>query len=673
MAESIRGLTITIGADTKQFNRELKKADRNIRETNKQATELQKGLELEFDAGRFAEAQRLAQSAIEQTNQKAQALRDQLKYMEDSGTDTNSATYQQLRTELLKTENQAALLKKKLEEIKDIRVDNLAKGFENAGKSITKAGQALAPVSAAAGAIVAGIGAIGKSTVDSAAKIDDLSKTVNLNAEALQKWQYIAMQLGLDQSTLQTALQKTQSAFADLSMGELSPASDALLALGFSAEQAARGMDANFEDMIQRLSQVTDSTQQAYLANELFGDRLGARVIPLLKSGAAGLAQLTDEFQSLGFMTNEQVDALAKFDDEMNRIKTAFVAIKNEVGVALLPVMQSLSGFISEKIIPAVRSLAEWFNELTLKQKNTMIALLGITAALAPILLIVGKLSTAMGGVIRSIGGINKAFTFLAAHPVIAAIGAIIALLTYLYTTNEQFRESINTLIKTIGSALMPILSLLSGLFNTIIKVISPIIDMIAGPLAAVIQLVATLLQPILAVLSHVLVPILDVVISALQAIIGVVMGPLAKAFEWIAGLVIKVFKGVQSAIQSVLDFVAKAINKVIDFVNGIIRVLNRVGKVLGFTIDEVKDVKISAQVSGSESTGAGSSKQGASASAVIAATPSVNNTTITNTNDYSSRNVTIGPGAVVVNNYAAEVDATELARMISLKLAEEM
>lgn len=672
MAESIRGLTITIGADTKQFNREMKTVDRSIRETNKQASELQKGLELEFNAGRFAEAQRLAQSAIEQTNQKAQALKDQLKFMEEAGTDKTNANYQKLRTELIATENQATLLKEKLKEINNIKVDQLAKGFEDAGASISKAGKALAPLSAAAGAVVGGIAIIGKSTVGTAAKLDDLSQTVNLSAEALQKWQYVAMQLGLDQTTLQTALQKTQSAFANLSMGETSTASKALQMLGFSAEQAAKGMDANFEEMVKRLSEVNDSTQQAYLANELFGDRLGARVLPLIKGGAAGLAQLTAEFESLGFMTNEQVLSLATFDDELNRVKSAFTSVKNEIGVALLPVMQSLVEFVDQKILHAFQSLANWFKGLSSAQKGILVATLSVVAVLAPLLLIFGKLITAMGGAIRSIAGINKAFSLLAMNPVMAMVGGLIALMALLYTTNEQFRDSINTLVKTVGTAFLPIFSVLTGVFNTLLKAISPIIDILGNKLSAVIQLISTILQPVLAIISRVLVPVLNVIISAIQTLIGLVLGPLSKAFEWIAGVVIKVFKGVQSAIQSTLDFVAKAINKVIDFVNGIIKVLNRVGKALGYTIDEVKEINVNTKVNGSTSSTDGA-RQVASATSVISNTPIISNTTINNSNDYSNKNVTIGPGAVVVNNYAAEIDAGELAKMISLKLAEEM
>ena len=44
MAESIKGLSVKIGADTSDFIKGLKKVDKEINLTTKQANELQKGL-----------------------------------------------------------------------------------------------------------------------------------------------------------------------------------------------------------------------------------------------------------------------------------------------------------------------------------------------------------------------------------------------------------------------------------------------------------------------------------------------------------------------------------------------------------------------------------------------------------------------------------------------------
>lgn len=682
MSTSFKGLTIQIGADTKQFNKEIRQVDRSIKETSKQVNELEKALELEFDSGRFAEAQRLAQEAIQGTEAKAQALREQLKFMEDAGTEKTNANYQKLQTELLKTENQAVLLKKRLEEINNLKIEALANKFKSAGDAISKAGQALAPFSAAAAGALAGLGAIGKSAISSAAEIDDLSQMVNMNAEALQKWRYIAMQLGLDNTTLQTALTKTQAAFADLTQGEVSPAADALAMLGFSAEQAAKGMDANFEEMVKRLSQVTDATTQAYLANELFGDRLGSKVIPLLNGGAEGLAALTAEFEALGYMTNEQVAALANFDDELNRIKKAFIEIKNQIGVALLPVMQALADFVSNRIVPAFKAMSEWFGSLTDKQKNLIVGVLAAVAALAPMLLIVGKITSGIGGLINSVGMLSKALTFLMAHPIIAIIAAVAALLIYLYSTNEKFRESINNLVSTLGEALAPILIKMGEILGGLLKEFGPLLDILGEYLVPVIEILSKVLKPVVDILGNVLIARLTVIVGIIKVVVGAVTylanaisSVLIPVFEWLSKAFDDFIAFIPKAIEGTLKFIERMVNDVLDFINAIIRNINKMSSILGFTIKELDNVSINtdftkSMMGGSKADTGGGKTNPVNPSQVIGSTPTANLPGIVTNNDYSKKDIVIN---VTVENYAQEVDVDDMVRQINVKLAAQM
>lgn len=679
MSTSFKGLTITVGADTKQFNKEMKAVDRSIRETNKQVNELQKGLELEFDAGRFAEAQRLAQKAISDTEMKAQALRDQLKYLEETGADTQSAQFKKLQTELIKTENQVTILKNKLEEINNIRIQNLAKQFEDVGAGISKAGKVLTPFSAAAAGAVAGLSAMFKNTKDTAATLDDLKQEVNLSAEALQKWQYIAAQQGLDQATLQNSLIKTQQAFSNLVVNGTGPGVEALKALGFTAEEAAKGMDANYEVMLSRLAQIPDATQRAYLANEIFGSRMGAKIIPMLKGGAEGLRQLTEEFEALGYMTEDQITALADFDDELLRIRTALGALKDQVSVALIPVMQSVASFVKDQIIPAVRGLTEWFTGLSDTQKNLIMGTLGVVAALAPALLIVGKLTSGIGGLIKNISGIGKALSALTAHPIIAIIGVIVALLTTLYATNEEFRESINHLVSTIGSALAPILSQLGKIVGDLLKAFMPLINLLGELLIPVIDMISATLKPLLDLLNIIMLPILKIITPIIEIISGaisklasIISAMLVPIIEVLGGVFSSVFGVIPKIVEGTVKFIERAVNSVISFINSIIRQINKLSQYIGFTIGELDQVSLSANITSTTVSEAKSSsvREAVSPQDVISQAPQTPAPTIITNNDYSNKDINI---QVVVENYAENVDIDEMVRQINLKLAEQM
>lgn len=676
MAETIKGLTITVGADTKQFNKEMRAVNRDISSTNRQANELQRSLALEFDNDRFTEAQRLAQKAITDTEAKVQSLRGQLKHLEDTGADKTSANYQKLQTELVQTESRAVSLRKKLEDINNLKVEHLAKQFEDVGAGITKAGQALAPFSAAAAGTLAGLGAMFKNTKDTAATLDDMRQEVNLSAEALQKWQYIAAQQGLDQATLQNSLIKTQQAFSKLMIDGTGPGAEALMALGFSAEEAAKGMDANFEVMLGRLAGVADATQQAYLANEIFGNRMGAKIIPMLNGGAEGLKELTAEFEALGFMTDDQITAMAEFDDELLRIKTALGAIKDQLSVALIPVMETLATFMSTRVVPAIREMAEWFQGLTEGQQATLLGTLAIVAALAPLLLIIGKLTTGMGGLVKGISGVSKALTTLMAHPIIAVIAAIAALLIYLYTTNEQFRESINGLVATLGEALMPILETLGEALGQVIQALGPLIDAIAAILIPVIEILIQILEPLIALFSAVFItkiqammPMIMMLVNLLSSMAQVIKKVLVPVLEFMGTIFEKVFGKIKGVIDGTIGYIEKAINKMIDLVNWTIRQINKLGKYIGFTLDELDHVEIKLE-QGKTPTQKDPNPVPPSASDVIGQTPIQGLPNIITNNDYSNKDIKI---EVKVENYAENVDVDDMVRQINIKLAEQM
>ena len=69
---AVKSVTFKIGADTSDFVKGLKQADKAIRSTESQSKELQKGLKLEFDESRFVASQKLAQASINTNRKKKQ-------------------------------------------------------------------------------------------------------------------------------------------------------------------------------------------------------------------------------------------------------------------------------------------------------------------------------------------------------------------------------------------------------------------------------------------------------------------------------------------------------------------------------------------------------------------------------------------------------------------------
>lgn len=685
MAEKIKGITIPIGADTTEFNKGLRQMNTSINTTGRQVKALEESLKIEWDPTKFEQAQKLAQKAITDTDVKVKALKDQLKYMNETGVDTNSVGYQRLQTQLLQTETSALKLKKQLDAINKIKVDNLVKNFKSVGDSITKAGKALIPFSAAAAGLLTGMGKIASETVKTASELNSMSQSVNMNAESLQKWRYIANQLGSDNASLQNALTKTQTAFVNLSTGTTSSAAEALSILGFSAEDAAKGMDANFELMIRKLESVQDEATKAYLVNELFGDQLGSKLIPLLNGGSDGLDKLTAEFQELGYITNDQVSSLSTLSDEINKMKTSFNSMKNDLAVALLPVMQSLVETVENKFLPAFRTMTEWFTNMSEKGRQTTITILAIVAALAPTIMIIGKLTSGIGSLLGTLSKLPALLSTLAAHPVVAIIGVIAALIMVLYSSNEQFRESIQNLVGTLTGALAPILEVIMELFGRVIEVIMPIINMLGDILTPIIDVLAGAFEVVGGVLQAILMPafaamqpMLEMMIQLITPVIDLLMKGLVPALEFVASIYQKVFGFIHEIMNKFLKGLENTFNKAIGLINKLIKGINKLGGWLGISLKELDKVSLTVESKNDQSKYESSQPPSINTSPVDNALNKQNSlppitTVINNNQDNSKKNVTIGPGAIVIQNYAEQADVDGMAEKIMVLLAEGM
>lgn len=430
MADTIKGLSVKIGADTSDFIKELKKVDKEINQTSKTANELQKGLKLEFDEQRFVQAQKQVQKALETTEQKADAIRKQMKQLEDAG-QVDSENYRKLEAELAKTENTAVKLKNQLQEIEKVKIENATKKFTDLSNKLETAAQKTAIFSAAAVGAIVGINKLGKDAVATGDQIQTTADQYNLSAEAIQKWNYIAMQSDVPADQLYKSMTKARDAIGTALVGGTSTARTALESLIGDLTRVPTDTEGAFNTVIMALAGVEDSTLQAYYANEIFGERVATQLIPLLKQGAGGLAELGREFESVGYLSNEQVRELAEFDNELNKVNQQIENAKTELGLALLPILQNFSDLLINVVIPAIKGLADWFGSLPEPAQDVITALLLIVAALSPVLFIISKIIAIIPSLIKMFQWLKTAAgtTTLGIMSMVAALGLVFDLI----------------------------------------------------------------------------------------------------------------------------------------------------------------------------------------------------------------------------------------------------
>ena len=484
LGNKIVGLTAKIGADTSDFTRALKSLDKEINTTAKTADALQKSLELDFDDKRFLQAQKQAQAALDATNAKAKAIREQLKYLEEhGGVDTEG--YRKLEVELAKTETQALKLKSALEKINEIKLANITNKINKVGTVVENLGNKTRALSTAAGAALAGIYKLGTDVAKTGGELQDYADRLNVSAEAMQRWQYIAMQSGVETDQLSKAMAKSRDAIGTALSGETNTATKALEALVGDLSKLPSDTEKGFDVIINALANVKDSTMQAYYANEIFGERLATNLIPMINNGSDKLKQLNGEFEAIGYLSNEDVQALADFDDKMNIVTQKFTLAKQELAIALLPVIEKMTTFLTEKVIPLVEKLAEKFDKLSDSQKDNVLKWLLIATAISPVLTLISKVIKIVPTLVKSITKINTAVGRLSLGlGTLVTVGLIIGQLVESWG-DMSVAQRIAAVIGVITAAVLG-LAVAFGVFHSAWSLGAAVTFIIAGIAAAV-------------------------------------------------------------------------------------------------------------------------------------------------------------------------------------------
>ena len=160
--------------------------------------------------------------------------------------------------------------------------------------------------------------------------IDKTSQKVGMGTTAFQKWSYILERCNIDVSTLQTAVRQLTAA----SMGDKASYFKAL-----GIDPNGKSQQQLFEETITALQNVSDSTQRAKLAYQLFG-RASAEIMPLLNITAAEVARLSYQYDLLGAtMDGRVVRASVNMRDALTDLKAAFQGLKNTLAQAIMPVL----------------------------------------------------------------------------------------------------------------------------------------------------------------------------------------------------------------------------------------------------------------------------------------------------------------------------------------------
>jgi phage-related protein len=255
---------------------------------------------------------------------------------------------------------------------------------------------------------------------------------------------------------------------------------------------------------------------------------------------------------------NAQGDLGRTLDSPTNKLrvmKEQVTQIGIEFGQLLIPIL--------EKLINIIKPLLDRFQGMSKEQKNLIIKIGLVAAAVGPVLLILGKaigiigslftVISSISGAIASAGGASAAFgsvITLLTGPVgiiIASITALVGVFIALYKYNEDFRKNTNTIWNQVKTIIVSIINSIKELIAAFIEIAKKYWNMYGDD---IVNILLKAFSFVAAIVNN----YLNIIKNTINIVTSLIKGDWKGVWEGIKSLVRDYLKGVLNIVKSLLE-----------------------------------------------------------------------------------------------------------------------
>jgi hypothetical protein len=215
-------------------------------------------------------------------------------------------------------------------------------------------GEAAKGMAAVVGAGVAAAGALGAVAVATANAGDQAAKGAQRTGTTVEEYQrlsFAAEKAGVSQQQLEASLK-----LANTAMQKAAQNGDDYITTTNGVQIAIKNADGSLKNQTELMEETAEAVQNAESATEklaiatsIYGQEVGARMVPLLDLGAEGMARLGDEAEALGIVMSEESAKQAEtFLDSLTDLKAIATGLRNIIGEALIPVLLDVASTIRD-------------------------------------------------------------------------------------------------------------------------------------------------------------------------------------------------------------------------------------------------------------------------------------------------------------------------------------
>jgi len=215
-------------------------------------------------------------------------------------------------------------------------------------------------------------------------------------------------------------------------------------------------------DMLEALQDGEVSAEDFAMAVDVFGSKAADRFVDMAASGRLSMKDLEKDMSVIGTVertfegTINPVDELKTI---LNELKITGADIAATMQDMLVPALKKVNDFAKE--------LKDRWTKLDDTQKQTIIKIAGVAAAIGPLLSVGGRLISGIGSLIQFLPEIGTALTALTGPVgiVVAAIAALAAAFAALWSSDEGFRNDVSGIFNEIQLSAQPLIDALGELW----------------------------------------------------------------------------------------------------------------------------------------------------------------------------------------------------------------
>lgn len=434
--------------------------------------------------------------------------------------------------------------------------------------------------------------ALGMETSEADTMVDQMSKTASTTNTSVAQLGEAILTIGATAKTVKGGTAELNTALGILANNGIKGAEggthlrNVILALQSPTDKAAACMESlgvevydsegnmrSLNDILGDLNTSMDgmtSAEKQNIISSIFNKTDLAAVNSLLSNTGDSWDSLQQSITESGGAAQQMADTqLDNLSGQITILKSALEGLAISFGEILMPKIRAAAKKIQEFV--------DKLNGMNDEQKETVVKIAAVVAAIGPMLILFGKVTSTVGTAMKGFSGLTKGIAKLGvkiagssgsitglgsalgavAGPVlavVAVVGILVAAFVNLWNTNEEFRDAITGIWDGIKSKFEEFSQGITERLNALGFDFESITEVLSAVWQGFCELLAPVFEGVFNHIANTLSTVLDVILGIVDVFISVFQGDWSGVWEAVKGIFTTMWEGLVSWFENILN-----------------------------------------------------------------------------------------------------------------------